>query len=151
MRNKVRACSKQPDPQRETRPGEKNGQKAPERAQTSAPEFQKAKSVHKSQPEAMKSENKTTKRAQTSQGNATTVKTIIVLGDSTVKQFKIDGNNTKTYCFPNAMICDITENISSILSDHKSVNKIIILEQMISGIVSQCHWYETLTNCCSRI
>lgn len=66
-------------------------------------------------------------------------------------QITIDGNNTKTYCFPNAMICDITENISSILSDHKGVNKIIILEQMISGIVSQCHWNVTLTNCCSRI
>lgn len=92
--------------------------------QTFTPEFHKAKSIQKSNPEVMKNENKTTERAQIPQV-MTTVKTLII-GDSTVKHIKIDSSNTKIYCFPNAVICDITEKISSIISDHKSVNKIII-------------------------
>jgi len=65
-------------------------------------------------------------RPQQQQANDTRLKTLVV-GDSTIKNINTGGKkNTKTYCFPDEMVCDITKKIPEILSAHQTVSKIIV-------------------------
>lgn len=61
---------------------------------------------------------------------------IWIVGDSIIRNIGIRA--TLTYCFPQAMIADVNKQLSNVLTQHKSKNRIVIL-------LSQLHTHTNTT------